>query len=170
MNYVALTSPDINNGLGCRVTLWIAGCHHKCEGCHNEWLQNYAKGKPLIECKNDLYKILDSKHIKGLTLSGGDPLDQPDLSVLLDFLKQLKKDYPSKDIWLYTGFTYEQILADKDKLEILNECDWLVEGKFILAQRDTTLAFRGSPNQRIYHKVDDTFEQLENPETYFKEI
>ena len=153
MNYIAITSPDINNGLGCRVTLWIAGCSNKCKGCQNKETWNYDQGKDIFD--DELYtKICDElskPYIKGLTLSGGDPLSQP-LSNLYDlyrFVEKVKYDFPDKDIWIYTGDTYEEILNFTIKKLIVLACDVLVEGRYDMTQRDITLPFRGSKNQRI---------------------
>ena len=153
MRYVKVTSPDVNNGLGNRVTLWISGCNHHCEGCHNNWLQDYTKGKPLNEAKDEIYEALNHSYIKGLTLSGGDPLYQSDESLdeLHQLLNDIKRDFSDKDIWLFSGFTLEELNSEcnEHKLNILNLSDYFVDGKFILSLKDTRLPFRGSSNQNI---------------------
>lgn len=160
MKYLKITAPDINNGLGCRVTLWIPGCTHKCPGCHNKWTHKYNQGYtlgPISECK--IYDWLNKSYIKGLTISGGDPLDQidEDLNDLKDFLKRFRESYgDSKDVWVYTGYKIEDL--DEKQLEVLKYCDVLVDGKYIQELRDVTLPFRGSSNQRII-----------NLKEYFKE-
>lgn len=150
MKYLKITSPDIENGPGCRVTLWIPGCTHKCPGCHNAWTADYNQGQEFTkDTFEELCSILDKPYIKGLTISGGDPLDQDD-QTLIDLIQlcfDIKLEYPTKDIWLYTGY-YKDDLKDK-QIELLNYIDVLVDGPFEIDKRDTTLPFRGSSNQRI---------------------
>ena len=153
MKILNITSPDVNNGTGFRVTLWIAGCSHHCRGCHNPESWDYNQGKPLREVRKDLFDKLDKSYIKGLTLSGGDPLAQSKINLLeLYFLlKKKKKKFPNKDIWIYSGYTHEEILQDKFKKLVLSQCDVLVDGLYKYALRDTSLPFRGSSNQRIIY-------------------
>ena len=150
MKYLKITSPDIENGPGCRVTLWIPGCTHKCPGCHNAWTADYNQGQEFTTDDFEYLKsILDKPYIKGLTISGGDPMDQDD-QTLIDLIQlcfEISLEYPTKDIWLYTGY-YKEDLKDK-QLELLNYIDVLVDGPFEIDKRDTTLPFRGSTNQRI---------------------
>lgn len=151
MKYLKITTPDINNGTGCRVTLWLPGCTHGCIGCHNEWTRNYNQGREFSpEVEFSLYFEIYKDYIAGLTLSGGDPLDQKEetLKELLEFVKRFKSIFKdSKNIWVYTGYKIEDL--DDLQLEILRHCDVLVDGRFEKDLKDTTLAFRGSSNQRI---------------------
>lgn len=143
MNYTKITYPDLNNGDGCRVTLWLSGCHHRCPGCHNQWMQDPNVGKLFTpETYKKLTEILSLPYIQGITLSGGDPLYN--VIEIKSLLRDLKNDFPNKDIWLYTGDKYESI----DK-EILNLVDVVVDGEYKEELRDITLPFRGSSNQRI---------------------
>ena len=122
MNYCGITAPDIANGTGCRVVLWISGCNHKCNGCHNPETWDYKYGKKFDEdAKNIIYKWLSKPYIKGLTISGGDPLDRSndELLEILDLCIYVKTNFPDKDIWIYSGFTYEQLL-EKSNTNILN--------------------------------------------------
>ena len=153
MKILNITSPDVNNGTGFRVTLWIAGCSHHCRGCHNPESWDYNQGNPLREVRKDLFDKLDKSYIQGLTLSGGDPLAQSRKSLLeLYFLlRRIKKKFPNKDIWIYSGYTHEEILQDKFKKLVLSQCDVLVDGLYRYALRDTSLPFRGSSNQRIIY-------------------
>lgn len=154
MNYCGITAPDIANGTGCRVVLWISGCTHKCKGCHNPETWDYKYGKVFDEdAKNVIYQWLSKPYIKGLTISGGDPLDRNDdeLLEIFNLCKYIKTNFPEKDIWIYTGFTYEQ-LFEKSNINILNillQIDYLVDGPFIKELRDLSIPFRGSTNQRI---------------------
>lgn len=155
MNYISITSPDINNGTGCRVTLWIAGCTHNCPGCHNPETHNYKAGKPFDEeVEKILLEKLSKPYIKGLTISGGDPLDQQTdtLYELRDLLETVREKFPEKDIWMYTGFKYENL--NYLQLEVTKYVDTLVDGPFKQELRDITLPFRGSSNQRIINLKD----------------
>lgn len=155
MNYLTITYPDINNGPGFRATLWIAGCSHKCHGCHNKHTWDYSLGKKMnsIEFNKEIDDIFKNEYITGLTISGGDPLDQSenDLKELYVFLKSFKKKYPDKNIWIYSGFTYDELCHKNSQTtsNILELCDILVDGPYIESLRDTSLAFRGSHNQNI---------------------
>ena len=153
MKILNITSPDVNNGTGFRVTLWVAGCSHHCRGCHNPESWDYNQGKSLREVRKDLFDKLDKSYIKGLTLSGGDPLAQSrrNLLELYFLLRRIKKKFPNKDIWIYSGYTHEEILQDKFKKLVLSQCDVLVDGLYRYALRDTSLPFRGSSNQRIIY-------------------
>lgn len=157
MNYSGITAPDIANGTGCRVVLWLSGCSHHCKGCHNQETWDYNHGTKFDE--KALAKIkqwLSKPYIKGITLSGGDPLDRncEELQEVLNLCNLIKSEYPNKDIWIYTGYTLEQILNDKtDKAnlqkQIIMSCDYLVDGPYMEHLRDLSIAFRGSTNQRI---------------------
>jgi anaerobic ribonucleoside-triphosphate reductase activating protein len=148
MKYLKITSPDIENGPGCRVTLWIPGCTHKCPGCHNAWTADYNQGQEFTQdTYEELCNILDKPYIKGLTISGGDPMDQ-DEQTLIDLIQlcfDISLEYPTKDIWLYTGYKYEEV---KD-LEIMQYIDILVDGEFVQELADPKLHWRGSSNQKI---------------------
>lgn len=155
MNYISITSPDINNGTGCRVTLWIAGCSHNCPGCHNPETHDYKAGRVFDEkAERSLFEKLSKPYIKGLTVSGGDPLDQSQevLSQLKGILKKVREKFPEKDVWMYTGFEYEEL--DRNQLDVLQYVDTLVDGPFKQKLRDITLPFRGSSNQRIINIKD----------------
>lgn len=162
MNYCGITSPDIANGTGCRVVLWISGCSHHCKGCHNPETWDYTYGKKFDEeAKQNICKWLSKPYIKGLTISGGDPLDRPieELNEILKLCKFIKSEYPDKDIWIYTGYTYDYFfnITDEDDKnnnkiicqEILSYCDTLVDGPYMEDLRDLSIPFRGSKNQRI---------------------
>lgn len=105
MNISGISYPDVNNGLGCRVTLWVAGCSHHCKGCQNKETWDKKSGRVFSkEDKDKLFEILSKPYIKGLTLSGGDPLDS--FNEVLQLVKEIRDTFGStKDIWLYTGYT-----------------------------------------------------------------
>ena len=152
MKYLTITYPDINNGPGFRATLWIAGCSHHCPGCHNQHTWDYNQGLELTspKLKEQITKIFSNDYISGLTISGGDPLDQSanSLHELCDFMKWFKLTYPSKTIWLYTGFNKDEVISYYGKYAI-SLADYLIDGKYDEKLRDTSLAFRGSSNQHI---------------------
>lgn len=147
MKYESITVSDVNNGLGCRVTLWVSGCTHHCKGCHNRQTWKFSSGRPYNpQVEEVLFNEIDKPYIKGLTLSGGDPLDSPD--GVLELLKNFRDRFgDTKDVWVYTGYTYEYCLEHFK--EILDLADILVDGMYDCTKRDTSLAFRGSSNQRI---------------------
>ena len=147
MKYESITTSDVNNGLGCRVTLWVSGCTHHCKGCHNKKTWKFTSGHSFTShVEQVLFDEIDKPYIKGITLSGGDPLDSPE--GVLELLQNFRKRFgDSKDVWIYTGYTYEYCLEHFK--EILDLADILVDGMFDCAKRDTSLAFRGSTNQRI---------------------
>ena len=150
---LTITHPDVENGLGCRVTIWAAGCSHHCPGCHNQHTWRYDQGQrledPLVRAK--IFEAVNKPYIKGITLSGGDPLDQmySALQQLEIFIDDFKQEFPDKDIWIYSGDTFEQLILSPIRKRILKKCDVLVDGPFIKEQYDPDLAFRGSTNQRI---------------------
>lgn len=147
MKYHKITYPDINNGEGFRVTLWVAGCSHHCKGCHNPETWDFETGFLFTaSTKEKLFDILKLPYIKGITFSGGEPLDT--FYEVLDLVKEIKKEFPTKDIWLYSGYTIEEI-KNSFRSEILEYINVLVDGKFILEQKDLSLPFRGSKNQNI---------------------
>ena len=153
MRVLTITSPDIENGLGYRTTIWFAGCSHHCPGCHNKHTWAYNQGTPLFDktVQDKIYEEVSKDYVKGITLSGGDPLSQPveNLEVLKKFLTQFREVFPDKDIWIYSGDTYEEILKNPAKASIIELCDVLVDGPFIECKKDPDIAFRGSTNQRI---------------------
>lgn len=147
----SITTCDINNGLGFRVTVWVSGCTHKCPGCQNEWLQKYKQGKPLSEVKDKIFEALSDLNIDGITFSGGDPLDQNTIAweQLSELMKEIKTRYPKKSIWVYTGNFFEDMVNHPFMNSIFNYIDVLVDGLYDEDKRDITLPYRGSSNQRI---------------------
>ena len=150
---LTLTTPDIENGFGCRVTIWFAGCNRRCPGCHNPHTWAYNQGKELLseEVLNKIYSLVDKDYIQGITLSGGDPFDQDENSLkeLLIFIKHFKINYPDKDIWIYSGGLYEDFITNDIIREILIWSDVLVDGPFKQELKELDLPFKGSTNQRI---------------------
>ena len=153
MKVLSITTPDIENGIGCRVTIWISGCNRRCPGCHNQRAWDYNLGSNLMSEKvlSKICECVDHDYIDGITLSGGDPLDQTDdnLRELLEFIKGFKDKFPQKDIWIYSGGLYEDLINEPLTKDILSECDVLVDGPFVQSMKVIDLPFRGSINQRI---------------------
>ena len=150
MKYQRITYPDLENGEGVRVTLWVSGCSHHCVGCHNPETWDVHSGyKFTAEKFEELLEVLGKDYIDGLTLSGGDPLLFWNLIPVKYICKEAKKRYPHKTIWLYTGYTYEWLVARGIFRDVLKYVDVLVDGEFVKEERDLTLPFRGSRNQRI---------------------
>ncbi len=130
------------DGPGLRTSIYLAGCDHKCPGCHNPQTWPHDAGRDMTV--DELMKIIDYNDFN-VTLTGGDPIYQA--KRLLPLLKAIREH--GKTVWLYTGFTYEQLFAMPDAKALMPYLDTIVDGPFILEQRDTELLFRGSSNQRI---------------------
>ena len=148
MNYLQIEKASVANGPGVRVVLWVAGCKIHCRGCQNPESWDFYAGNPFDEtAKYELFQALDKPYIRGLTISGGNPLDRP--YEIFRLVTEIKTKFPNKDIWLYSGYTYDEILSSRERFKALMGVDVLVDGPYIEEQRDITLAFRGSKNQRI---------------------
>lgn len=137
---------SIVDGVGIRMTVFTQGCPHHCEGCHNPGTHDFAGGK-MITVNEILAKMDENPLLRGITLSGGEPFCQAE--ALIELCREVKAK--GKDIWAYSGYTYEQLISDVTprSAELLALCDVLVDDKFELAKRDLTLYFRGSSNQRV---------------------
>ena len=150
MNYHNIKTDDMLNGDGLRVTCWVSGCSIRCFNCYNPQTWDFNSGIPFTE--NTMQEILydlSKPYIKGFTLSGGHPLDTHNAPKVLEIVKRVKMVFPNKDIWIYTGYVWEDIIKDDTLKEILKRTDVLVDGAYIDELRDITLPFRGSSNQRI---------------------
>lgn len=147
MNFAQIRKYDVANGPGIRTTIFVTGCTHKCHNCFNEDYQDFDFGEPWTDKETrEVIDYLKLDEVKGLTLLGGEPF-QNEVD-LLQVLRDIKKEV-QKDIWIFSGYTYEEILKDQDKKKLLEECDVLVDGRFVEALKDLSLRFRGSSNQRI---------------------
>lgn len=170
MNYHNVTHDDMNNGDGLRVVLWLSGCSHHCYQCQNPQTWNPNSGIPFDnEAKQEIFNELYKDYISGITLTGGDPIYKDNLTDVLSLLNQVRLSYPIKTIWLYTGYTLEQILQpllintipteeEEKRIDIVKMVDVLVDGPYIDAQRDITLKWRGSANQRVIN-IPETLKQ-----------
>lgn len=141
---------SISNGLGWRAVLFVSGCPHHCPGCHNQEAQDFNYGQEFNE-EEILERIKENSILKGITISGGEPLCRENIPEVLKFIKDVKKVRPEFNVWCYSGYTLEQLMNRNDDItnKCLKEIDVLVDGQFIQGKKDPTLKFRGSSNQRI---------------------
>lgn len=146
MRYHNITKVDMLNGIGLRVVYWCSHCEHACPFCHNPETWSVNSGIPFDEnAKQEIFEELSKEEIKGLTCSGGDPLSTINRNEIAELLKEVKAKFPNKDIWLYTGYTWNEI---KDT-EAIKYIDVLVDGKFIKELSIPSPKWCGSNNQRI---------------------
>ena len=157
MNYGEIKKVDIANGTGVRVSLFVSGCTHHCKGCFNPDTWNFNFGKEYTkETEDSIIEALTPDYIEGLSLLGGEPFEPQNQPTLVGLLKRIKLELPNKNVWCYSGYTYEELSGQKesrafteDTLEMLNMIDVLVDGEFVESLKDISLKFRGSSNQRI---------------------
>ena len=149
MNYAKIRKFDVSNGPGVRATLFVSGCTNNCEGCFNKDLQDFNYGELWTEeVEDDFIKQVKNSNIVGVNILGGEPMDQIKDEVLSNLLKRIKEE-ANKSIWIWSGYLYEDIIANKERNKILSYADVLIDGRFELAKRDISLKYRGSSNQRI---------------------
>jgi len=156
MNYGAIKKNDIADGPGVRVSLFVSGCRHHCKNCFNKETWDFNYGKEFNQAVEDeIIEALRPTHINGFTLLGGEPFEPENRPTLMKLLSRIKKEFPDKTIWCYTGFDFEKNLilgtiGDKSTVDgMLENIDVLVDGRFIEEQKNPVLLFRGSANQRI---------------------
>ena len=146
MRYHNITKDDMLNGEGLRVVLWVAGCGHACPGCHNPVTWDADGGLPFdSDAEDELFAELGKDYVSGVTLSGGDPLFPANRADVGALCARIRQRFPDKTIWLYTGYTGEEI----QDLPLLENVDVVVDGRFVQAQADSQLHWRGSANQRV---------------------
>jgi len=155
VNYCGIKKVDIANGSGVRVSLFVSGCRNHCPGCFQPETWDFNYGDPFTRTtEEEIMEALRPSWIQGLSILGGDPMEPENQEALLPFLHRVRAELPEKDVWLYTGYRLESVSASP----LLPLVDVVVDGPFIEAEKDVSLAFRGSRNQRIIH--------LENGETH----
>lgn len=146
MKYGAIKTEDIANGEGVRVSLFVSGCRNHCEGCFNKETWSFDYGEEYTnETTMEILRLLDRPHISGLSILGGDPFEPENIRTVCSLCALVKGAHREKDIWLYTGYSWEDFMDDP----IMNYIDVLVDGKYDCDQRDISLAFKGSKNQRV---------------------
>ena len=156
MNYAAIKDCDIANGPGVRITLFVSGCNHHCKGCFNQEAWDFDYGQPFTqETIDTIIRMMKPGYIKGLTLLGGEPFDPRNQGAVVELLRQVKKVYPQKTVWAFSGYLFDRdilsgTLGDWNVTrEYLCYLDVLVDGPFVEAKKDLMLRFRGSSNQRL---------------------
>ena len=155
MYYGKINKCDIANGEGIRVSLFVSGCRNNCPGCFQPETHSFYYGSEFTkEVEELIFTALSVPSVRGLTVLGGEPMEPENQRDLLPFLKEFKHRFPNKTIWIYSGYTYEELLGNHPTHteyteSLLSLCDVLVDGRFIAEEYDIALRFRGSKNQRI---------------------
>ena len=156
MNYAAIKARDIANGPGVRVSLFVSGCRHHCKGCFNQEAWDFDYGQPFTkETADQIIDLLRPGYVKGLTLLGGEPFDPRNQRSVVELLRRIRRELPEKSIWAFTGYLLDRDLlsgnvGDRNVVqEYLSYLDVLVDGPFVEEQKNLSLRFRGSENQRL---------------------
>lgn len=157
MNYGEIKKYDIANGIGVRTSLFVSGCRHHCKGCFNPETWSFEYGKTYTkETENDIVSSLAPYYISGLTVLGGEPFEPENQATVVGLLKRVKEEYKDKNIWVYSGYLFEELIGKIPSHarcevtdEMLSYIDILVDGEFVEVKKDISLHFRGSSNQRI---------------------
>lgn len=155
MRFHNITNADMLNGVGLRVVLWVSGCSHGCKGCHNPITWNANDGLEFNnEAKEEIFAELEHSYTSGITLSGGDPLNCANLSTINELIDEIREKYPTKTIWIYSGYVYENLVSstseeDKLRLEIVEKCDVFCDGPFVEAEKNANKHWVGSNNQKV---------------------
>lgn len=155
MNYASIVRADIANGEGFRVSLFVTGCLRNCPGCFNKQAQDPSFGKFFDEeAKKKIFAELDQEWCKGLSLLGGEPMSKlsDNRKQVIALCKEVKEKYPEKDIWMWSGYTMDELKQDPETQDIFKYLDVIVDGPFVLEKKDLSIPFRGSSNQRILRK------------------
>ena len=157
MNYATIKYYDIANGPGVRTSVFVSGCRHHCPGCFNEVAWDFGYGQPFDKpVRNEVFASCKPDYITGLSLLGGEPMEPENQRELVTFVQNFKALYPKKTVWCYSGYTWEQLTGKvpcharcEVTDELLSLLDVLVDGRFVEAEHDISLRFRGSRNQRL---------------------
>ena len=157
MNYADIRPIDVANGPGIRVSLFVSGCTHACPECFNPEAWDFSYGQPFTQAEaGQILQALEKPYIKGLSLLGGEPFHPANQTAVLDLVRQVRARFPEKDVWCYSGYTWEQLTGKvpcharcEVTDELLSLLDVLVDGRFVEAEHDISLRFRGSRNQRL---------------------
>jgi len=155
VNIANIKKVDIADGIGVRVSVFVSGCTHHCKNCFNPETWNFDYGTPYTaETEQEIIDALKPSYIRGLTLLGGEPFEPENQRVLVGLLRRVRAELPQKDIWSYSGYTFEELTGESRARcevtdEMLSMLDILVDGEYVDALRNIRLKFRGSENQRI---------------------
>ena len=156
MNYGKIYYCDTANGIGCRTVLFVSGCRHHCKGCFNPETWNFSYGQPYTDVvQTRILESLQTPYIDGLTILGGEPFEPENQPVVHDLVRAVRTSHPDKSIWIYSGYTWEELIDPLSfvhtahTMDILSGIDILVDGEYQEEHRNITLPFRGSSNQRI---------------------
>lgn len=161
MRYTSIRSMDISNGEGVGVSLFVQGCHFHCKNCFNQDTWDFSGGKEWNrEIEDEFMKLVNRPYIKRVSLLGGEPLADENVLDIMRLINRIKTECPDKKIWCYTGYTWEQIFpivnpylnltqAEMTRQNVVKNCDILVDGRFVEEEKDLSLEFRGSKNQKI---------------------
>lgn len=141
---------DISNGEHIGVSLFVQGCHFHCKNCFNQETWDFNGGQKWTEeIKNEFLRLINRPVIKRVSILGGEPLTEENLPDILSLIEEIKYLYPEKKIWIYTGYTWENIAIDPLKYEVIRNIDFLIDGQFEEDKKDLKLKFKGSSNQRL---------------------
>ena len=157
MHYATIKKFDIANGEGVRVSIFVSGCSHKCPGCFNDIAWPFEYGEEFTkEVEDEIIEACRNSYIKGLSLLGGEPFEKINQLGLISLIRRFKQEFPTKTIWCYSGYLFDQDILNKESRiqteltrELIGYIDVLVDGKFEIALKDISLKFKGSSNQRI---------------------
>lgn len=156
MNYSAIKTHDVANGIGVRVSLFVSGCTHHCKDCFNAETWDFDFGDTFTDTQTEqILEAMKPDYIKGFSLLGGEPFEPQNQRVLVPLLKKIKETFPEKTIWCYSGYLLDTELLSESRArcevtdEMLANIDILVDGEFVAEKKDLNLRFRGSSNQRI---------------------
>ena len=161
MRYASIRSMDISNGEGVGVSLFVQGCHFHCKNCFNQDTWDFSGGKEWNrKIEDEFMKLVNRPYIKRVSLLGGEPLADENVLDIMRLINRIKTECPDKKIWCYTGYTWEQIFpivnpylnltqAEMTRQNVVKSCDILVDGRFVEEEKDLSLEFRGSGNQRV---------------------
>ena len=152
MRYNKIRKMDISNGEGVRVSLFVQGCEFHCKNCFNAETWDFQGGKDFTtDTLSTLLNLCDKEYIKGLSILGGEPMHPTNREMVVDIMRAFKFRFPNKDIWMWTGYTLENLLQQKDEniKSMLIYLDYLIDGQFEEDKKDITLKWRGSSNQRV---------------------
>lgn len=172
MNYAQIRSMDISNGEGIGVSLFVQGCDFHCKNCFNSETWEFAKGQEWNDkTKNQFLKLIEKPFIQRVSILGGEPLHPKNVQNVLKIVDEIRVSYPTKNIWLYTGYTWEEIMTPiisdinskqlkilQMRKELVSKCDVLIDGRYVDELRDVSLYWRGSSNQRVIN-VQETLKQ-----------